>query len=185
MKSISDVNEINKILKQRIELETGLSNRNVRNALSTYGETLHKLLTDKKFNSYELNDAVILFDLHTRDNPTDVSIVNENSSVDLYKSYEFKIIIYGHSSANLGNILYARFNTDYVLSTLQDEGIYLESISLPMSINEFINDVMWPRTDLSFLISCKHTINQIHDFEEFEKLSELDVDKISMSNNSI
>ena len=185
MKSISDINEINKIMKKYLENESGLSNRNVRNALSTYGETLRKLLTDKKFNSYELTDLVILFDLHTRNNESDTSIINENKTIDVYKSYEFSITIYGNSSANLANILYARLNTDYVLSNLQDEGIYLESITLPTSINEFVNDVMWIRTDMSFLISCKHTINQIHDFEEFEKLSELDVNKISTSNNSI
>ena len=91
--------------------------------------------------------------------------ITQDDSTIYYRSYQLKVYIYGDSAINIGNKIYAVFNSDYILSNLLEEGIYVEEITSPTLINEFVNEVMWPRCDLDFNISVMHKYDNLLKYE--------------------
>lgn len=155
MMYLNNKDDIVKIIRKYIHDVIGINLKDIVNGTDVYGPDLLKLLEGKKYNSYKLNDSVIVLDLETRENTSDMSITKDDSII-YYKSYELKLIIYGRNSVNLGNQIFAEFNSDYVLTDLITNGIYIQDISNPHSINEFVNGVMWPRCDLNINVMITH-----------------------------
>lgn len=173
MTTIKDINELNKIIRTQLVLQSEISSENVRNALTTYGATLDKLLRKDEFESICECDELMLFELRTRENDADVSMTESDDTVTFYKSYTVYIILYGLNSATMMNKLIARMRTQAVRQALHEQGVYLEKVNNDMSMNEFINDTLWHRHDVEILISCKMSIEQVSpniDFEEFGDL---------------
>lgn len=175
IKTFSSVKELNKVLRQQVILQTELPADNVRNGLSTYGETLEKLLAKQTYEAYEQEDSFIVFELKTRQNESDVSYTNDDDTVTYDRSYELICYIYGNSSADVANKLVARLRTEKVRTDLYDQGVYLEKINEPISFNEYKNDMMWLRTDVSIMISCEFRLNQVVIEEPIVKLSDLEI----------
>lgn len=174
MKCIDNYQDIIKVIRTYIHDIIGINLKDIRNATDTYGQTLIKLLEGKKYNSYKLSDSVVLLNLETRNNSSDFNATENDSSV-YYKSYEVKVIIYGNSSMSIGNAIYSKFNTDYVLSKLITDGIYVEFITSPVLFNEFLNDVIRPRTDLSLMVSVKHKFDNLLNYE-FDNINNINVE---------
>ena len=156
--------EIIKIIRKYIHDVIGINLKDIRDSTSLYGEDLLKVLEGKKYNSYKLSDSVVLLNLETRNNSSDMAITQDDSTI-YYRSYQLKVYIYGDSAINIGNKIYAVFNSDYILSNLLEEGIYVEEITSPTLINEFVNEVMWPRCDLDFNISVMHKYDNLLKYE--------------------
>ena len=175
IKTFSSVNELNKVLRQQLILQTELSSSNVRNGLSTYGETLEKLLAKQTYDAYEQEDSFIVFELKTRSNDSDVSYTNDDDSITYDRSYELICYIYGNSSADVANKLVSRLRTEKVRTDLYDSGVYLESVKEPISFNEYKNDMMWLRTDVSIFVSCEFKFAQIVQEDPLARLSELEI----------
>lgn len=175
IKTFSSVNELNKVLRQQLILQTELSSSNVRNGLSTYGETLEKLLAKQTYDAYEQEDSFIVFELKTRSNDSDVSYTNDDDSITYDRSYELICYIYGNSSADVANKLVSRLRTEKVRTDLYDSGVYLESVKEPVSFNEYKNDMMWLRTDVSIFVSCEFKFAQIVQEDPLTRLSELEI----------
>lgn len=175
IKTFSSVNELNKVLRQQVILQSELPAENVRNGLSTYGEALEKLLVKQTYDAYEQEDSFIVFELKTRQNESDVSYTNYDDTVVYDRSYEFICYIYGNSSADVANKLVARFRTEKVRTNLYDNGVYLQEVKEPISFNEYKNEVMWLRTDVSILISCEFKITQVVVDDPIAELSELEI----------
>lgn len=175
--TISSVKELNKILRKELIAQSQLNSNYVLNALSTYGETLDKLLSNKVYDSYETKDAVLLFQLFNRNNESDFSFTEKNGTITYNKSYELKIIIYGNASSDIANKISSRFRTEKVRNDLQNLGVYLESISDPESINEFKNEVMWFRTDISIFITSEFSYQQTSEDSDFDILSKINIIK--------
>ena len=161
MTTITDINELNKILRQYVIQQSEVDSNFVRNSLSTYGENLNKLLFRQEYNSICPCDTLILFELVNRNSTNNVSMTEDDNSVTSYMSYTFKLIIYGTSANNVANKLIARMRTESIREKLLSEGVYLEHIDDAMSVNEFINGIMIQRQDVDIQISCQLSTIQI------------------------
>lgn len=177
MISISTFDELNKILRKQLILQSELPSKRVANSDTLYGVTLDKLLKDKIFISLDSKDNILLFELISRNSSNDINFSETDSNINSYKSYELKIIIYGNTSPDIANNVEARFRTEYVLNDLQNQGIYIESVSEPIIIHEFINESQWTRTDLSIYISCKFEIKPITMLDDYSDYSDIIVIK--------
>lgn len=175
MIAINDINDINKIIRKQLILQSELSSKYVRNALTTYGVTLDKLLSNQVYDTICPCDALLLFELQTRDNSADVSMTESDDSITYYRSYNVHIIIYGQNSSNVSTKLIARLRSENVRKMLYDEGIYVELVTNDTSINEYKNDAMWHRHDFDVYISCKLSVVQLSTLEYIEKLNTLNI----------
>ena len=178
MIGISSSKELEKIIRKYLITQSELNSKNVLNALDTYGQNLNKNINSSIFDSYSTSDTVILFELFTRDSSSDISYTNGvDGQISYYKGYELKLYIYGEKSSDVSNKIVARFRTQYIREHLLDDGVYLEKIEEPTKLNEFINNVMWIRNDVSILINCKFEIPQINLDYDFEILNDLKIIK--------
>lgn len=159
--AFSDINELNKELRSVLITQAEIDGQHVRNALSTFGETLDKLLFKQTYDTICPCDELILFELKSRRNDADASMTEADDSVTYYKSFELYIIIYGDNAANVMTKLIARLRTQAVRLQLIDSGIFLEKVGNDNSLNEFKNDVMFHRHDCSIDISCRFSIQQV------------------------
>jgi len=170
MITLTDVNELNKIVRKYLISQAELSPERVRNALSTYGSTLDKLLQRQEYDGVCTCEELMLFELRTRENDADVSMTENDDTVTFDKSYTIYVIIYGDDSAMVMNKLISRLRTQAVRQALYAEGVYLERVLNDTSINEFKNDVLWHRHDTEIHISCQMSITQVEQVNEFESV---------------
>ena len=164
MKSLTDLKEINKILRTVIIAQSQLLSANVRNALSLHGEDLEKLIEGTVYNSYEVTDCFALFELKYRDSSNNISFTNTdqtNDPVTIQNSFAFQVMIYGNASPTTAALFTARMRTAKVRQDLMTQGVYIERVENPVSINEYINDSMWIRTDVVINISCEMLVQQV------------------------
>lgn len=171
MKTIDDINELNKIIRTHLVSQAEIASNNVRNALTTYGTDLDKLLEEKEYVGIGLTDALILFELRTNDNNADVSMTENDGDITFYKSYLIYVIIYGDDGKNVMNKLIARLRSQRIRQALYEDGVYLEKVTNDVSINEFKNNVMWLRNDFEIHISCQLRITQLSTDNDFESIS--------------
>lgn len=176
MISISNVKELNKIIKNQLITQSELNQKRVLNSISNYGETLDKMLEKYVFSSIEKTDVVLLFELTGRQNDSNISFTNENSNLIYYSSYKLYIILYGDSSPDVANKIVSRFRTQKVRNDLYDNGVYLEYIDNPNTINEFKNGSLWIRTDIEIGISCEFSITQTSDDSNFSVINKITID---------
>ena len=74
--------------------------------------------------------------------------------------------------------LVARFRTERVRNNLYNEGIYIESISNPIQLDEFVNGVIWKRWDFEIDISVRFEVNQISTYSDFDALNKININTI-------
>lgn len=172
MTILSDVNELDKIVRKYLISQSQLPAERVRNSLSTYGETLDKLLFKQTYDTICACDELMLFEVKARKNDADVSMTESDGTVSFFKSYEVYVIVYGNNAPNVANNAIARLRTENCRLAMLNEGVYLESVTEDDSINEFVNDVMWRRHDFSLFVSCKLQIDQTLESIEFEEIDQ-------------
>lgn len=170
MTTITDINELNKIVRKYLINQSELPADRARNALTTYGSTLDQLLQKQEFTGICPCDELMLFELRTRENDADVSMTEVDGYVTFDKSYTIYVIIYGNNAATVMNKLIARLRTQVVRENLLNEGVYIERVLNDTSFNEFKNDVMWHRHDTEIHISCQMSIAQVSDDNAFESI---------------
>lgn len=178
MTAIIDINELNKIMRSYVMQQAELDSEFVRNSLSTYGETLDKLLVKQSYGSICPCDVLILFELVDRDSSNNKSMTEEDDSITMYASYTFKLIIYGSLAETIANKLTARMRTANVREHLDADGIYLERVSDAKSVNEFKNGAMLRRQDIDIDISCMMSIVQVSDADSFASIDQPEIFKI-------
>lgn len=176
MISISNVNEIEKIIRQTLITQSELDGSDVLNALSIYGTTLDKLFEEHIFTSVEQSDSFMLFELMSRDASSDISM-DENDAITYYKAFKVKLIIYGNSSSDIALKLCSRLRTEEVRANLYEQGIYLEKVSDPYILNEYKNETMWLRNDIDIDIAVKYTVQPITVDNNFSDITELNIIK--------
>ena len=176
MIAISSPNELEKILKNQLVIQSELNKNSVLNSLSVYGTTLEKILNKQIRDSYTTIDSVIIFELTSRPNSeSNVTYENSENNLTYYRAYNLKVMIYGDDSPNVANKLFARLNSEIVKDNLQQLGVNIENITNPESVNEYINDVMWLRNDINIELGCKFEISQVSDETSFDSLSDLKI----------
>lgn len=167
----NNVDDINKILRKYLISQSELNSKHVFNSLSTYGKTLTKIFNNIA-TSYDRDETILLFELSLNENNSNVSFTS-NDSIIYNQSYNLKITLYGNESLNLSNKIIARLRTEKIRNSIYDEGIYLEKIENPKSLNEFINDVLWLRTDFNILLSCEFLYSQVEQDNNMENTSSI------------
>lgn len=174
IKAISNIDELNKIIRNQLILQSKLDGSKVLNSVSSYGQNLDKLLQAAEYTSVVPSDNIILFELTTRTSDSDVSYMLDDK-IQYNKAYLVKVIIYGNDSSNIMNNLVGRFRTEKVRYSLQQEGVYLESIEPSGPLNEFKNDRMWIRNDCDINIYCRNEIDELNPSDDFESFTGLTV----------
>lgn len=164
---IDDIKELEKIIRNVLIEQSEISSKFVRNALSVYGTDLDQNTGDNIFTAIARTQALMLFELNAKNLSSDMSETNADDSISYYKAYTVRIIIYGDKSPTIANKLIARMRTQYVRDSLQDKGVYLDSVSNADSIYEYKNGVMWIRNDFSIDIACTMNIQPVTSISDF------------------
>lgn len=168
MKSISGIKEINKIIRNALIKQSGLSSNNVLNALSLHGEDLDKKLSKQYYGSYETNESVLLFELNSRQSTSNTSFTDDDDKIVYYRSFTVSVTLYGDDSSDIASNIVARLRTADSKLALYSDGIYLEAVSEPTTLNEYKNETMWIRNDIELSLSCYLSIEQVEPSQPFD-----------------
>lgn len=171
MRALSSVKELNKILREVLVSQSQLSQSKVLNALSIHGEDLDELFEEQIYTSIERYEVMILFELQSRRNTSDVSMTNDDGTITLDRSFALRVVIYGNDSSDVANLLVARLRTENIRNFLHEQGVYLEKINEPDILNEYKNNTMWLRNDIEIDIISKFNITQTELESEFSQLA--------------
>lgn len=155
MIAITDINELNRIFRKELILQSEVDGEFVRNALSVDGQTLERLMYGDTSESICRCDSVILFELTTRDSDKQISFSETDDEIEQYRRFTFKIIIYGDNSQMVSAKLIARLKSLNVRQRLLSEGIKIERVGYADSVNEYKNETIWQRNDIAIDVWCK------------------------------
>ena len=173
---ITNLRELEKIVGNIIYKESGLTKDRIINAMSVRGPQLSKLITDKVKLSYDLNDVAIIFEITNRNND-DVNFSEEINEDEIRNNLALKvsIICYGNASNNVVNILRARLLSERVRLEFLENDVYIAEVSSATSLNEFINETVWPRTDFTINIDVEMLVKKTIADEPIDKVKSMDV----------
>lgn len=174
--NINNLQNLEKLFRKYLIKQSDLNSSQVINSLSIRGPELIKIINAEFVSPINLLECVLLFEISYNDTNNNVSMVEEDGTITLYNSYKINLISYGLYSKTLMSILKARFESSIVRYDLHTEGIYLENVSNIESINEFVNETLWERSDLSIEFSCRLSILQNSNPLEFENLNSIILD---------
>lgn len=176
--SITNLNSAIIALRKYLIINSELDSSRVLNSLSLNGTELDKLLEDSIYNSIESSNDTLLFEVSENESNSNMSEDdNENNDIIYYKMYTCHIIIYGDNSDNIALKLASRMRSNVVIDAIYNDGIYIEDISNPQSINEFKNNLMWFRTDFDISFGVRYSISHIIEDYNIEKIDNLNIIK--------
>ena len=145
--------DIIKLLRLEISIQTGIDLNRIINAISARGPSLVKLISDTEMASFNLSDCFIVFELlETPDTKENVVIHDSNGVVTSVVPYDFSMKIYGNACHQVSQIILTKFKTESVALDLYSKGIFIHGITFPTPVNEFINNTVWQRCDMSIHI---------------------------------
>lgn len=149
-----------KIIKEMrsiiIEL-SGIDQTRVFNAASVRGPDLLKVLDDTNLMSFDLKDTFIVFEVLTGSEENYYTYDNDDNLIS-FNNLRMNLKIYGNFSYDLARGLLLRLNNITIFERLKSLGIIINDISFPTIINEFINNTVWPRSDMQISIMCSATV---------------------------
>lgn len=175
MTYITNFHSVEKIIGDTLLQQSELEQGRIINGLSTRGVSLSKFITDNVLLSYDVLDSVIIFEITTADN-NDINFTErDNNNIREGCMYEVKVIAYGNDSINLIKKLKARFESARVRNDLLQQGIYLIESSSSISVNDFINETIYPRTDWSFTIAYETEISLLDDEQPIDSYSDVEI----------
>ena len=167
IKAISDFNDINKIWKSTIETQCEIDKEQVRSLTSSRGQMLDKRIDEYIFQTLSRTDVVALFEAKIDSQNTIMTQDFENDNLLTYVYGTLKIIFYGQSSNLIATKFKARVESSEVRSLLWNEGINFDKITSIESIEEFINNTIYFRTDVNLAYSFRYDVNKITTYEDF------------------
>lgn len=171
MIQLTDVNKIVEIIRLRLIEVTDLEPEQIVNALSLNGPALEKRVGALNvFKSATNADTLLILQLKARPNEEDVSMTIDNTLI-MTNSYAVHCIVYGNNAPNIANLLFARLKTEGCRQYLYQRGVHIEEVTVPISADEFKNDIVWRRYDIDINVSCEISFDVLDDtdFETFDK----------------
>ena len=154
-----------------------MDNNRVLNATTVRGPDLLKIINDSELNSFNLKDSFIVFELKESDDK-DYYIMNENDNEhSIISRYHMDIKLYGNACHRVSQKLMSVFRLDYVLQDLYEKGIHFTGITYPASNNEFINNTLWKRCDMTIHLEARMKVDKAKPDEFFP--TDYEVDKLS------
>lgn len=177
MTQITNLHDIEKIVGNMLVKQSQLDRSRIANAITPRGVDLSKFVTENVKLSYDLHDVVIIFEVIATDvegiNFTEAETDNENSNIRENAAFQVRLTIYGNEALGMSKILKARIESEKVRMDLLDKGLYVIDVQQIESINEYLNETMWPRADFSFRIACEMSIAQVDDMPEIADVDDL------------
>ena len=174
MKQINDLHEIEKIVGDMLAKQSQLDKSRIANAIAPRGVDLSKFVTDKVKLSYDLHDVVIIFEvIGAESEGINFTEAEKDGSIRESSAFEVRLTIYGNEALKMAKILKARIESEKVRADLLDNGLYMIEVQQIQSINEYLNETMWPRADLSFKVACEMNISQVDSMTEIEDFDDL------------
>lgn len=177
--SITDIIEIDKDIRNELIRHSELNPNRVLNAISVRGQDLSKLVDERTYMSYNLSDCFIIFEVVMNTRSSDNVIMTESDeSITDYSVFDVKVTVYGNKSNILCHLIKSRMLTEEARYSLYSKGIWLKEIGEIQSVNEFINNTIWPRTDFDITVGVRLSFNKIISDDTFEELNDIEVIKI-------
>ena len=137
-----------KILYETLLKTTGLDKQCILNKDTITGPTLNKLVSEKDATSFDINDCFMLFEIiETPEIQNNYVTREDDNSISSIMSYDFNITTYGNHCHNLSQIIISNFKNDDLLINLREKGVYVNGVSYPTNVKEYINNVLWVRND--------------------------------------
>ena len=204
MKTTTNINDVIVKIRNTLISQSQLPSDRVLNSLSLRGTELDELLSENEeiYNGISILNTTLLFELRSIQSNSNVSmeegdIYNSSDlmcsdstirdpnticgdtiidrSITYYKMYELYIIIYGENGLDTAIKLASRMRSQEVRSNLYMDGIYIEKVSDPNMINEFKNDTMWLRNDISINLGLKFAIDPTSLPSEYKNINSINI----------
>lgn len=171
---ITDEKELAKQWMQMLAVQSEVHIDRIVNGLSIRGVDLSKRITSTVKLSLDLSDAMIIFEIVTEDTPDEqFSELEEDDTITMYSYYKLKLTIYGMYCSQIAKKLKARLETQKCRQYLFDKGIYFSKVSGLQPVNDFMNETIWPRVDMSIDFGCRLNITQIDDYNSYEEMQKI------------
>lgn len=142
-------------IRPELSEQSGIDLNRIMNAVTARGPELSKLLSSSQSVSFSLSDAFIIFELVEDDNQDNFVTHEEDESLSSISSMSLNLKIYGNAAHKVSQEILMRFKTEEVAMKMRGKGIFINGISFPTSINEFINNTVWPRCDMTLHLKVR------------------------------
>lgn len=148
-----------KTLRQLILGYTNLPSEFVLNGDSIYGSDAWKMISELIGESPSLEDTFIVFEF--KEIPNDSFGITDYDTDNMFAiaPYGLFLKIYGDKCHAVAYKLAALFKYPYAVQELYANGLKIIDTSQVNSLNEFINNVRWPRCDIEIDVLCNFKIN--------------------------
>lgn len=143
-------------LRNTILSYTGLKNEFLLNGDSLYGPDVWKMLTDLIGEAPELSDTFVVFEF--KEIPSEMYAVDNQDLIAL-APYGLFLKVYGDNCHAFAHKLAALFKYPVAVEYFRSNGIKITNTSTVGSLNEFINNVRWPRCDIEIDVLCNFKID--------------------------
>lgn len=161
-------NDIIITLRSAIINYVGLDNNRVLNATSVRGPDLLKIINETELNSFNLNDSFIVFELK-ESNDKDYYIMSENDDENsIIARYQMDIKLYGSPCHIISQKMLSVFKEELVLEELYNKGIHFTGITFPETNNEFINNTLWKRCDMTIHLEARTKVDKFFKDKYFD-----------------
>ena len=160
--------DIIKVIGNEILEQTNIRRDMFKNVTGVRGSSLAKKLSDTELGSINLNDTFIVFELNEdEDTSNNVTINESDDTVNLFTAYNFFLKIYGNKCHTVAQQILTRLRSRLVSFRLRGRGVLLTEVTFPVNQNEFINNTLWPRCDLTIKLRVRHNISLVKPEGEF------------------
>lgn len=151
-----------KTLRQLILGYTNLPSEFVLNGDSIYGPDAWKMISELIGESPSLEDTFIVFEF--KEIPNDSFGITDYDTDNMFAiaPYGLFLKIYGDKCHAVAYKLAALFKYPYAVQELYANGLKIIDTSQVNSLNEFINNVRWPRCDIEIDVLCNFKINLVN-----------------------
>lgn len=169
-----------KEMRKKIMEVTGVKNEYVLNAVSVRGPDISKILSDGTAKtSPSLNESFIIFECVLSEGNEGYGVESlDEDTMEGIATYEFKLKIYGNKCNQVALEIISRLRSENQIMDLREKGIFIPDISFPASINEFINNTVYPRCDISITIETRFEVTKVKSDEYTEEYTDISVDNI-------
>ena len=172
-----------KNVRSEILTQSELVNERVINAVSVRGPALSKLINNNTSTSINLHDVLIIFELLVdTDSDQNIVLTNEDDSKDIITQFRLLLKVYGNASQEMANILLARFKSEEIITRLYAKNVWVKNVSFAQTMNEIINNTVWPRCDLEMTLIARFHIEQLNEIPYADSIKNIIISRGEKTN---
>lgn len=180
---ISDFKEVAAVVREYLNTYCQIDLEKIVSVLAVRGADLSKPISATELNSINLSDTFVVYEIR-EDDSQDYFVFDEDDFTDTIVTniiIDFKI--YGKRCADTIRNIIVSFKNEGVLRRLYSKGIYYKGITKPTSHNEFFNNTMWPRRDISFKAQIRTLVDKPIPTEYFPTPTETSEDILEIGSS--